>query len=101
MAPRATVRRAGTAAVNRCDVEARRRLGDLLREDLGLTGTHLPCEHGVCGVCTVLVDGEPRLSCLTLAVQVAGARVETVEGLSSDPVLAALQQAFQDEHALQ
>ena len=82
-------------------VEARRRLGDFLREDLGLTGTHLPCEHGVCGVCTVLVDGKPRLACLTLAVQVDGASIETLEGLCAGETLGALQAAFQERHALQ
>jgi 2-furoyl-CoA dehydrogenase 2Fe-2S iron sulfur subunit len=82
-------------------VEARRRLGDFLREDLGLTGTHLSCEHGVCGVCTVLVDGRPRLSCLTLVAQVDGQSVETVESLSPDGTLSTLQEAFWDKHALQ
>src|SRR5262249_37580165 len=82
-------------------VEPRKRLGDFLREDLGLTGTHLSCEHGVCGVCTVLVDGTPSLACLTLAVQVDGREVETVEALTSGDALSAIQQAFWDNHALQ
>lgn len=86
---------------HRRTVEARRRLGDFLREDLDLTGTHLACEHGVCGVCTVLVDGKPRLSCLTLAVQADGCSVETVESLSPNNTLSALQTAFWDKHALQ
>jgi 2-furoyl-CoA dehydrogenase 2Fe-2S iron sulfur subunit len=82
-------------------VEVRRRLGDFLREDIGLTGTHLACEHGVCGVCTVLVDGAPRLSCLTLVAQVDGRGVETVESLAPNGTLSALQEAFWDKHALQ
>src|SRR3954453_22227845 len=82
-------------------VEARRRLGDFLREDLGLTGTHLSCEHGVCGACTVIVDGKPTLSCLTFAVQADGASVSTVEGLARGDSLSVLQQAFWDKHALQ
>ena len=79
----------------------RRRLGDFLREDLGYTGTHLSCEQGVCGSCTVIVDGAPRLSCLTLAVQVNGSQVRTVEGLANGETLGQLQQAFWDKHALQ
>jgi aerobic-type carbon monoxide dehydrogenase small subunit (CoxS/CutS family) len=82
-------------------VEVRRRLGDFLREDLELTGTHLACEHGVCGVCTVLVDGTPSLACLTLAVQADGRSIETVEGLSHAGALSALQAAFREKHALQ
>ncbi|MBX3500460.1 MAG: (2Fe-2S)-binding protein [Alphaproteobacteria bacterium] len=101
MATTGTVQICVNEIVHHREVEARRRLGDFLREDLGLTGTHLPCEHGVCGVCTVLVDGTPRLSCLTLAMQADGTRVVTVEGLAHDPVLAALHKAFQEQHALQ
>ena len=82
-------------------VESRTSLGDLLRVDLGLTGTHLACEHGVCGSCTVLVDGEPVRSCLMLAVQANGADVETIEGVAPDGGLHPLQQAFRDEHAFQ
>ena len=83
-------------------VEHRRTLADLLREDFGLTGTHLACEHGVCGACTVLLDGEAVRSCLLLAVQVDGAEVTTVEGLSpADGTLNPLQQAFADHHGLQ
>jgi 2-furoyl-CoA dehydrogenase 2Fe-2S iron sulfur subunit len=82
-------------------VEARRRLGDFLREDLGLTGTHLSCEHGVCGVCTVVVEGKPRLSCLTLVAQVDGLSVETVESLATGGTLSVLQEAFWEKHALQ
>jgi len=82
-------------------VPARRSLADLLREDLGLTGTHVGCEHGVCGACTVLVDGRTARSCLLLAVQLDGAEVTTVEGLTPPDGLSALQQAFHECHALQ
>jgi carbon-monoxide dehydrogenase small subunit len=80
---------------------ARRSLADLLREDLGLTGTHVGCEHGVCGACTVLVDGRTARSCLLLAVQLEGAEVTTVEGLTPPAGLSALQEAFRECHALQ
>lgn len=81
-------------------VPARRTLADALRDD-GLTGTHLGCEHGVCGACTVLLDGRPVRSCLTLAVQAEGAGVETVEGLADGPELHALQRAFHENGGLQ
>jgi carbon-monoxide dehydrogenase small subunit len=77
-------------------VEPRRSLADALREDCGLTGTHLGCEHGVCGACTVLVDDQPVRSCLMFAVQAEGARVRTVEGLATGDKLHPLQQAFWD-----
>jgi aerobic-type carbon monoxide dehydrogenase small subunit (CoxS/CutS family) len=77
-------------------------LADLLREEFGLTGTHLGCEHGACGACTVLVDGEPVRSCLLFAVQADGCRVDTVEGLAgADGALHPLQEAFRVRHALQ
>jgi carbon-monoxide dehydrogenase small subunit len=83
-------------------VEARRSLADFLREDLALTGTHVGCEHGVCGACTVLLDGAPVRSCLLLAVQADGAEVKTVEGLAPpDGGLHPLQAAFQAHHGLQ
>jgi carbon-monoxide dehydrogenase small subunit len=82
-------------------VEARRSLADFLREDLGLTGTHVGCEHGVCGACTVLVDGRTARSCLLLAVQLEGARVTTIEGLTPPDGLSPLQQAFRECHAMQ
>jgi carbon-monoxide dehydrogenase small subunit len=87
-------------------VPVRRLLSDALRHDLGLTGTHSGCEHGVCGSCTVLVDGAPVRSCLVLAVQVDGATVTTVEGLSRSDhqggeVLHPVQEAFRECHALQ
>ena len=84
------------------EVEPRRSLADFLREDLDLTGTHLGCEHGVCGACTVLLGGEPVRSCLLLAVQADGAEVTTVEGLApAGGGLHPLQEAFWDAHALQ
>jgi carbon-monoxide dehydrogenase small subunit len=83
------------------EVEARMTLADCLRNVLRLTGTHLGCEHGVCGACTVIVDGAAVRSCLMLAVQAAGAEVITVEGLSNDAGLTPLQAAFRKHHALQ
>jgi carbon-monoxide dehydrogenase small subunit len=82
-------------------VDARRTLVDFLREDLGLTGSHVGCEHGVCGACTVKLDGVIVRGCLTLAVQCDGATVETIEGVSDAGTLADLQQAFQARNALQ
>ena len=82
-------------------VDTRRTLGDFLRLDLGLTGTHFGCEHGACGACTVRVDGLAVRSCLMLAVQANEKSVETVEGLAKGDILTPLQQAFQDRHALQ
>jgi aerobic-type carbon monoxide dehydrogenase small subunit (CoxS/CutS family) len=82
-------------------VEPRMTLADCLRQVLRLTGTHLGCEHGVCGACTVLLDGEAVRSCLMLAVQVEGRRVTTVEGLSNDEDLTPLQKSFRKHHALQ
>ena len=82
-------------------VEPRRTLADLLRESLGLTGTHLGCEHGVCGACTVLVDGHSARACLMLAVQANGKEVRTVEGLAPSGELNVLQAAFWDKHGLQ
>src|SRR4051794_14611296 len=87
-------------------VPVRRLLSDALRHDLGLTGTHVGCEHGVCGACTVLVDGAPMRSCLLLAVQVDGSAVETVEGLARDDGrggqgLPPVQETFRECHALQ
>jgi aerobic-type carbon monoxide dehydrogenase small subunit (CoxS/CutS family) len=84
------------------DVEPRMLLSDFLRHDLGLTGTHVGCEHGVCGACTVQLDGEPVRACLMFAVQVDGRSLRTVEALApSEDELHPLQQAFHEEHALQ
>jgi aerobic carbon-monoxide dehydrogenase small subunit len=84
------------------EVEPRKLLSDVLRQDLGLTGTHVGCEHGVCGCCTVLVDGEPARSCLMLAATAQGTHVQTVEGLAApDGTLHPLQEAFQRHHGLQ
>ena len=99
----------GTASVtvtvngvpSRRSVESRLLLSDFLRHDLELTGTHVGCEHGVCGACTVLFDGEPVRSCLMLAVQADGHAITTVEGLATDGRLHPVQQAFHEAHGLQ
>jgi len=82
-------------------VEARMTLADFLRDELALTGTHVGCEHGVCGACTILMNGEAIRSCLTLAVQTDGSRLMTVEGIARPEELHPLQTAFQERHALQ
>ena len=82
-------------------VEPRMLLSDFLRHELGLTGTHVGCEHGVCGACTILIDGRSARSCLTLAVQTDGADIQTVEGLGTIEHLGRVQQAFRDHHGLQ
>ncbi|MGA8613774.1 MAG: (2Fe-2S)-binding protein [Xanthobacteraceae bacterium] len=82
-------------------VEARKTLVDFLREDLGLTGSHIGCEQGVCGACTVVLDGAVVRGCLVLAVQCDGAQVETIEGMSDSGAIADLQEAFQRRNALQ
>ena len=82
-------------------VEVRMTLADFLRDELNLTGTHLGCEHGICGACTILFDGEAVRSCLLLAVQADGARLMTVEGLAQGDELHPLQRAFHENHALQ
>jgi len=83
------------------DVAPRTSLADYLRERRNLTGTHLGCEHGVCGACTILVDSEPVRSCLTLAVACDGRQIRTIEGFAADPVMTALRQAFHHRHGLQ
>jgi 2-furoyl-CoA dehydrogenase 2Fe-2S iron sulfur subunit len=94
-----------TLTLNGCErsgyCEPRELLSDFIRHELGATGTHVGCEHGVCGACTVQIDGVAARSCLMLAVQAQGRRIDTVEGLASDMVLGDLQQAFQRHHALQ
>ena len=96
---RSTSPSTATRREGRC--EPRKLLVDFLREDLGLTGTHVGCEHGVCGACTVLVNGEAARSCLMLAVQADGAELMTVEGLATGGQLHPLQEAFREHHALQ
>ena len=83
------------------EVAPNKSLADALRDDLGLTGTHLGCEHGVCGACTVLLDGEAVRGCLLLAVQAEGAEITTIEGASPESGLSPLQEAFRKHHALQ
>lgn len=87
--------------VHKATVEPRLTLVDFLREHLNLTGTHIGCEHGVCGACTVMLDGDSIRACLCLAVQADGAEVETVESLGSTESLSPLQKRFQEHHALQ
>ena len=82
-------------------VEPRRTLADAIREDCGQTGTHIGCEHGICGACTVIVNGEPVRSCLMFAVQADGKKIRTVEGLAQGDKLHPMQQAFMDHHGLQ
>ena len=96
------VRLTVNGAVYERDVEPRLLLSDFIRNELSLTGTHVGCEHGVCGACTVLFDGEPARSCIMLAVQADGHAIQTVEGLApGDGALSPIQQAFRQEHALQ
>jgi carbon-monoxide dehydrogenase small subunit len=94
-----------TLAINGRDysvrVEPRKTLADAIREECGLTGTHTGCEHGVCGACTVLLDGEPVRACLMFAVQAAGRKIRTVEGLAEGGKLHPLQRAFIEHHGLQ
>ena len=89
----------GVAREGRC--EPRKLLVDFLREDLGLTGTHVGCEHGICGACTILIDGEAARSCIMLAVQADGSEILTVEGLMQNGKLHPLQEAFREHHGLQ
>jgi carbon-monoxide dehydrogenase small subunit len=88
-------------AAHEVSVEPRRTLADVIRDDCGLTGTHLGCEHGICGACTVLVDGAPVRSCLMFAVQASGKKIRTVEGLAQGATLHPLQEAFIAHHGLQ
>jgi aerobic carbon-monoxide dehydrogenase small subunit len=97
-----TVRLTVNGAAREAVAEPRLLLSDFLRHSLGLTGTHVGCEHGVCGACTVLVDGEPARACLMFAVQAEGAEVTTIEGLAPDGApLHPVQQAFHSEHGMQ
>ena len=83
------------------ETEARKSLADVLREECGLTGTHIGCEHGVCGACTILLDGKPVRACLMFGIQAQHAEIRTVEGLADGDALHPLQQAFTEHHALQ
>jgi carbon-monoxide dehydrogenase small subunit len=96
-----TVRLRVNGVIHTVTVEPRRTLADVLREDLALTGTHVGCEHGVCGACTVLWDGEPVRACLLFAIQVDGASLTTVEGLADGDQLHPIQEAFWAAHGLQ
>ena len=96
-----TVRLTVNGVPREATVPVRRLLSDALRHDLGLTGTHVGCEHGVCGACTVLLDGEPIRACLLFAVQADGSEVTTVEGLAAGEQLHPIQQAFWEHHGLQ
>jgi aerobic carbon-monoxide dehydrogenase small subunit len=100
-----TEKAAITLTINGCDhpisVEPRRTLADAIREDCGQTGTHIGCEHGICGACTVIVDGEPVRSCLMFAAQAHGKNIRTVEGLAEGDRLHPMQQAFMEHHGLQ
>ena len=101
MTTRRTIQLTVNERVYERTVDVRMTLADYLREELNLTGTHLGCEHGICGACTILWDGEAVRSCLLLAVQADGATLMTVEGLASGDLLHPLQQAFHEQHALQ
>jgi len=87
--------------VTQADVEPRLQLADFVRDELLLTGTHLGCEHGVCGACTLYLDGKPARSCITYAVACDGGEVRTIEGFDDDEVMGELREAFSSEHALQ
>jgi carbon-monoxide dehydrogenase small subunit len=101
MTAKRTIRLMVNGRTHERTVEVRLTLADFLRDELNLTGTHLGCEHGICGACTVLFDGEAVRSCLLLAVQADGANLTTVEGLAQGDALHPLQRAFHENHALQ
>jgi len=101
MTDRRSIKVTVNSEVHEHEVEPRLLLSDFLRSTLGLTGTHVGCEHGVCGACTVMVDGDSVRSCLMFAVQADGCRIETVEGLGAIDSLSRLQQSFHEHHALQ
>ena len=96
-----TIRVEVNGRVETHEVEPRQHLVDFLREDCGLTGSHLGCEHGVCGACTLEIDGAPARSCITFAVACEGSRIRTLEAFEHDPLMARLRDAFSAEHALQ
>jgi carbon-monoxide dehydrogenase small subunit len=101
MSDRIDVKITVNGVVRSASIAARRTLADVLRDEFGLTGTHLGCEHGVCGACTVLVNGAPARSCLMLGVQADGEDVTTVEGLAPDGAMSPLQEAMWDSHGFQ
>ena len=101
MASKQKIRVTVNGVAHEAEVEPRVTLADFLRQDLALTGTHVGCEHGVCGACTVLVDGQSARSCLMLAVQVDGAEVTTIEAMALEGELHPIQQAFREEYGLQ
>ena len=101
MAEKISITAIVNGAKHSATVEARRSLVDFLRHDLGLVGTHVGCEHGVCGACTVMLDGRTVRSCLLFAAQADGSEVTTIEGIGTDEALHPLQAAFQQHHALQ
>jgi aerobic-type carbon monoxide dehydrogenase small subunit (CoxS/CutS family) len=101
MTTKRTIQLTVNGSVYKRTVEVRMTLADFLREELNLTGTHLGCEHGICGACTILLNGDAVRSCLMLAVQADGASLMTVEGLAPGETLHPLQQAFHETHALQ
>jgi carbon-monoxide dehydrogenase small subunit len=101
MSKKHAIRLTVNGSAHEAEVEARTTLADFLRGELSLSGTHLGCEHGVCGICTVLMNGRAVRSCLTLAVQADGAELMTVEGLAKDGRLHPIQEAFREEHGLQ
>jgi aerobic carbon-monoxide dehydrogenase small subunit len=101
VADKVTVRLTVNGAAREGQCDARTLLADFLRENLGLTGTHVGCEHGICGACTILFNGEAARSCIMLAVQADGAELTTVEGLADNGKLNPLQEAFREYHALQ
>jgi aerobic-type carbon monoxide dehydrogenase small subunit (CoxS/CutS family) len=101
MSEKRSIRVTVNGAVHEADVEPRMLLADFLRQDLFLGGVHVGCEHGICGVCTILMDGKATRSCLTLAVQADGHEIVTIEGISNDAELHPIQQAFVEEYGLQ
>lgn len=98
---KSTVRITVNGTAYEASIEPRKLLSDFIREDCGLTGTHVGCEHGICGSCTVLINGVPARSCLTFAVQADGDEIQTIEGIAVEPLGKLLADEFKDHHALQ
>ena len=101
MSGKLPIRLSINGAIHAIEVEPRRTLADALRKDCGLTGTHIGCEHGVCGACTIILDGAPVRSCLMFAVQAEGCAIRTIEGLAPENGFHPLQSAFMEHHGLQ